>query len=356
MSVTGKRGESGPERVTTRHLQDEDQQLEQSLRPAAWDDYVGQEKVKANLRVFIQGAKARKEALDHLLFYGPPGLGKTTLAYIIASEMGVNIRPTSGPVMERQKDLAAILTNLRERDVLFIDEIHRLNPLVEEALYPAMEDYKLDLIIGQGPSAQIFPLNLPRFTLIGATTRAGLLTSPLLNRFGVVLRLDFYDDTDLFKIVLRSAKILGVSIIDDGASEIARRSRGTPRVANRLLRRVRDFAQVLGDGVITLKVAQMALERLEVDTKGFDEMDRRILQTIIEKFSGGPVGIETLAVAVGEEKETIEDVYEPFLIQVGYLARTPRGRTATRLAFDHFKASPPVGLQGELWQGQQGNG
>ncbi len=351
MSVTEKRGESGPERVTTRHLQGEDQQLEQSLRPVAWDDYVGQEKVKANLQVFIQGAKARKEALDHLLFYGPPGLGKTTLAFIIASEMGVNIRPTSGPVMERQKDLAAILTNLRERDVLFIDEIHRLNPLVEEALYPAMEDYKLDLIIGQGPSAQIFPLNLPRFTLIGATTRAGLLTSPLLNRFGVVLRLDFYDETDLFKIVLRSAKILGVSIIDDGAWEIARRSRGTPRVANRLLRRVRDFAQVLGDGVITLKVAQMALERLEVDTKGFDEMDRRILQTIIEKFSGGPVGIETLAVAVGEEKETIEDVYEPFLIQVGYLARTPRGRTATRLAFDHFKASPPVGLQGELWQG-----
>ncbi len=351
MTVAVKRGESGPERVTARHLQDEDQQLEQSLRPGAWTDYVGQEKVKANLQVFIQGAKTRKEALDHLLFYGPPGLGKTTLAYIIALEMGVNIRATSGPVIERQKDLAAILTNLRERDVLFIDEIHRLNPLVEEALYPAMEDYKLDLIIGQGPSAQIFPLNLPRFTLIGATTRAGLLTSPLLNRFGVVLRLDFYEEADLFKIVLRSAKILGVSIIEDGAWEIARRSRGTPRVANRLLRRVRDFAQVLGDGVITREVAQMALERLEVDTKGFDEMDRRILQTIIEKFSGGPVGIETLAVAVGEEKETIEDVYEPFLIQLGYLARTPRGRTATRLAFDHFKAPPPVGLQGELLQG-----
>ena len=356
MKLPGKRGESGPERVTARHLQDEDQQLEQSLRPRAWDDYVGQEKVKANLRVFIQGANARNEALDHLLFYGPPGLGKTTLAFIIASEMGVNIRATSGPVVERQKDLAAILTNLRERDVLFIDEIHRLNPLVEEALYPAMEDYKLDLIIGQGPSAQIFPLNLPRFTLIGATTRAGLLTSPLLNRFGVVLRLDFYEEADLFKIVLRSAKILGVSIIEDGAWEIARRSRGTPRVANRLLRRVRDFAQVLRDGIITREVAQMALERLEVDTKGFDEMDRRILQTIIDKFSGGPVGIETLAVAVGEEKETIEDVYEPFLIQLGYLARTPRGRTATRLAFDHFKVSPPVELQGELWQGQGESG
>ncbi len=351
MSVTGKRGESGPERVTTRHLQGEDQQLEQSLRPRAWDDYVGQEKVKANLRVFIQGAKARNEALDHLLFYGPPGLGKTTLAFIIASEMGVSIRPTSGPVIEKQKDVAAILSNLQERDVLFIDEIHRLNPVVEEALYPAMEDYKLDLIIGQGPSAQTYRLNLPRFTLIGATTRAGLLTSPLLNRFGVVQRLDFYDEADLFKIVNRSAKILDVSIMEDGAREIARRSRGTPRVANRLLRRVRDFAQVEGDGLITKQVAEGALKRLDVDEKGFDEMDRRILQTIIEKFSGGPVGIETLAVAVGEEKETIEDVYEPFLIQVGYLARTPRGRTATRLAFDHFKASPPVGLQGELWQG-----
>ena len=352
MTTAAKRGESGPERVTTRRLQDEDQQLEQSLRPREWDDYVGQEKVKANLQVFIKGAKARKEALDHLLFYGPPGLGKTTLAFIIAGKLGVNIKTTSGPVIERQKDLAAILSSLRERDVLFIDEIHRLNPSVEETLYPAMEDYKLDLIIGQGPSAQTYPLSLPHFTLIGATTRAGLLTSPLLNRFGVVQRLDFYEETDLFKIVLRSAKILGVSIFEDGAWEIARRSRGTPRIANRLLRRVRDFAQVLGDGVITREVAQSALERLEVDTKGFDEMDRRILQTIIEKFSGGPVGIETLAVAVGEEKETIEDVYEPFLIQLGFLARTPRGRTVTRLAFEHFNVSPPVGLQGELWQEQ----
>lgn len=343
--------ESGRERVANRQLQDEDQELEQSLRPKVWDDYIGQDKVKANLHIFVQGAKARREPLDHLLFYGPPGLGKTSLASIIASEMGVSIRVTSGPVIERQKDLAAILSNLREQDVLFIDEIHRLNPLVEETLYPAMEDYRLDLIIGQGPSAQSYRLKLPRFTLIGATTRAGLLASPLLNRFGVVQRLDFYDETDLFRIILRSTKILGVSIVEDGAWEIARRSRGTPRVANRLLRRVRDFAQVLGDGVITREVAQTALERLEVDTNGFDEMDRRILHTIIDKFGGGPVGIDTLAVAVGEEKDTIEDVYEPFLIQQGFLARTPRGRTVTRLAFDHFKIPRPAELQGELWHG-----
>jgi Holliday junction DNA helicase RuvB len=351
MTTAKQKQESGRERVANRQLQDEDQELEQSLRPKAWDDYIGQEKVKANLQVFVRGAKARKEPLDHLLFYGPPGLGKTSLAFMIASEMGVNIRVTSGPVIERQKDLAAILSNLREQDVLFIDEIHRLNPLVEETLYPAMEDYRLDLIIGQGPSAQSYRLKLPRFTLIGATTRAGLLASPLLNRFGVVQRLDFYDETDLFRIVLRSAQILGVSIMEDGAWEIARRSRGTPRIVNRLLRRVRDFAQVLGDGVITREVAQSALERLEVDTNGFDEMDRRILYTIIEKFAGGPVGIETLAVAVGEEKDTIEDVYEPFLIQQGFLARTPRGRTVTRLAFDHFKLPRPAELQGELWQG-----
>ncbi|MBI2884345.1 MAG: Holliday junction branch migration DNA helicase RuvB [Candidatus Methylomirabilis oxyfera] len=351
MTTAKQKQESGRERVANRQLQDEDQELEQSLRPQAWDDYIGQEKVKANLQVFVRGAKARREPLDHLLFYGPPGLGKTSLAFMIASEMGVSIRVTSGPVIERQKDLAAILSSLREQDVLFIDEIHRLNPLVEETLYPAMEDYRLDLIIGQGPSAQSYRLKLPRFTLIGATTRAGLLASPLLNRFGVVQRLDFYDETDLFRIVLRSAQILGVSIMEDGAWEIARRSRGTPRIVNRLLRRVRDFAQVLGDGVITREVAQSALERLEVDTNGFDEMDRRILHTIIEKFAGGPVGIETLAVAVGEEKDTIEDVYEPFLIQQGFLARTPRGRTVTRLAFDHFKLPRPAELQGELWQG-----
>jgi len=337
--------------ITTRQRLAEDQQVEQTLRPTRWEDYVGQQKVKENLHVFIQGAKARKEALDHVLFYGPPGLGKTTLAYIIASELGVNIRPTSGPVIERPKDLAAILSNLRERDVLFIDEIHRLNPTVEETLYPAMEDYKLDLIIGQGPSAQTYKLNLPHFTLIGATTRAGLLTPPLRDRFGVVQRLDFYGDEDLLKIVTRSAAILNVSITPDGALELAKRSRGTPRVANRLLRRVRDFAQVLGDGTIDQRVARHALERLDVDERGFDEMDRRILQTIIEKFSGGPVGIETLAVAVGEERDTIEDVYEPFLIQLGFLARTPRGRTATQLAYAHFKTPPPAGGQGELWSG-----
>lgn len=346
-------GSGMTDRLTTRQRLEEDQQVEQTLRPTRWDEYVGQEKIKDNLQVFIQGARARNEALDHVLFYGPPGLGKTTLAYIIASELGVNIRPTSGPVVERPKDLAAILSNLRERDVLFVDEIHRLNPTVEETLYPAMEDYKLDLIIGQGPSAQTYKLTLPHFTLVGATTRAGLLTSPLRDRFGVVLRLDFYGDLDLAKIVRRSASILNVSITDEGAAELAKRSRGTPRVANRLLRRVRDFAQVLGDGTIDRRVAQDALTRLDVDERGFDEMDRRILQTIIEKFSGGPVGIETLAVAVGEERGTIEDVYEPFLIQLGFLARTPRGRTATRLAYSHFQIPPPPAPQGELWSGGQ---
>jgi Holliday junction DNA helicase RuvB len=337
-----------PDRITTRQRLEEDSQVEQTLRPGRWDDYVGQAKVKENLHVFIQGARARGEALDHVLFYGPPGLGKTTLAYIIAAELGVNIRPTSGPVIERPKDLAAILSNLRERDVLFIDEIHRLNPNVEETLYPAMEDYKLDLIIGQGPSAQTYKLNLPHFTLIGATTRAGLLTSPLRDRFGVVQRLDFYTDADLVRIVTRSAAILGVAITGEGAWELARRSRGTPRVANRLLRRVRDFAQVLGDGTIDEAMARDGLNRLDVDHRGFDEMDRRILQTLIQKFSGGPVGIETLSVAVGEEKDTIEDVYEPFLIQLGFLARTPRGRTATALAYAHFGLTPPA-PQGELW-------
>jgi len=337
--------------ITAEQNEDDDIQLDRSLRPIRFQDFVGQDRIKENLGVFITAAKARREALDHVLFCGPPGLGKTTLANIIAHELGVNIKSTSGPVLERAGDLAAILTNLEDHDVLFIDEIHRLNPLVEETLYPAMEDYKLDLIIGQGPSAQTYRLKLPRFTLIGATTRAGLLSSPLHNRFGVVQRLDFYDATNLFRIVLRSAKILGVSIVEDGAWEIARRSRGTPRIANRLLRRVRDFAQVLGDGVITREVARGALERLEVDTIGFDEMDRRILHTIIEKFAGGPVGIETIAVAVGEEKETIEDVYEPFLIQQGFLARTPRGRTVTRLAFDHFNLPRPAESQGELWHG-----
>ena len=340
------------DRVTTRQRLAEDQQVEQTLRPTRWEDYVGQAKVKENLHVFIQGARTRNEALDHVLFSGPPGLGKTTLANIIAAELGVNILSTSGPVLERPKDLASILSNLRERDVLFVDEIHRLTPTVEETLYPAMEDYKLDLILGQGPTAQTYKLTLPHFTLIGATTRAGLLTSPLRDRFGVVLRLDFYSEADLVQIVSRSAGILNVTITSDGAFELARRSRGTPRVANRLLRRVRDFAQVLGDGTIDQQVAHHALDRLDVDERGFDEMDRRILQTIIEKFSGGPVGIETIAVAVSEERDTIEDVYEPFLIQLGFLARTPRGRVVTRLAYTHFGLVPPAGAQGELWSGR----
>jgi holliday junction DNA helicase RuvB len=341
------------ERVTTRQCLAEDQQVEQTLRPTRWDEYVGQQQVKDNLQVFIQGARSRNEALDHVLISGPPGLGKTTLANIIASELGVNILSTSGPVLDRPKDLAPILSsNLRERDVLFVDEIHRLNPTVEETLYPAMEDYKLDLMIGQGPGAQTYKLTLPHFTLIGATTRAGLLTSPLRDRFGVVLRLDFYTEADLVQIVSRSARILNVGLTGDGAAELARRSRGTPRIANRLLRRVRDFAQVEGDGTIDRRVAHDALNRLNVDERGFDEMDRRILQTVIEKFSGGPVGIETLAVAVSEERDTIEDVYEPFLIQLGFLARTPRGRIVTRLAYAHFGLVPPAGAQGELWSGR----
>ncbi len=337
------------ESVTTRRLLEEERQAEQTLRPTAWDDYVGQASVKENMRVFIEGARGRKEALDHVLLYGPPGLGKTTLAYIIASELGVSIRPTAAPVIDRPKDLAAILTNLRERDVLFIDEIHRLQAAVEETLYPAMEDYRLDLIIGQGPAAQAYKLQLPKFTLIGATTRAGLLTAPLRDRFGVVQRLDFYSPEDLFLILRRSAVILGVEVTEGGARELARRARGTPRVANRLLRRVRDFAQVLGDGVVDEGVATKALERLDVDEYGFDAMDRRILDTIIRKFNGGPVGIETLAVAVSEERDTIEDLYEPFLIQAGFLARTPRGRTATLLAYAHLKVAPPPSPQGDLF-------
>ena len=339
------------DRITARTQLTEDQQVEQTLRPTRWDEYVGQQQVKDNLQIFIQGARTRNESLDHVLISGPPGLGKTTLANIIASELGVNILPTAGPVLERPKDLAAILSNLRERDVLFVDEIHRLNPTVEETLYPAMEDYKLDLILGQGPSAQTYKLTLAHFTLIGATTRAGLLTSPLRDRFGVVLRLDFYTEADLVQIVTRSARILNVGLTGDGAVELARRSRGTPRIANRLLRRVRDFAQVLGDGMIDQRVAHDSLNRLNVDERGFDEMDRRILQTIIEKFGGGPVGIDTLAVAVSEERGTIEDVYEPFLIQLGFLARTPRGRVATRLAYGHFGLVPPPQTQGELWTG-----
>jgi Holliday junction DNA helicase RuvB len=336
------------EAVTPEKIE-EDVQFENKLRPGSFEDYVGQEQIKGNLRVFIAAARERGEALDHCLLYGPPGLGKTTLAGIIAREMGVSLRSTSGPVIERAGDLAAILTNLEEKDVLFIDEIHRLSHVVEEILYPAMEDFKIDIIIGQGPSARSVKLDLPPFTLIGATTRAGLLTSPLRDRFGVVNRLNFYSDEELATIVERSAGILKVPSRSEGLVEISRRSRGTPRIANRLLRRVRDFAQVDHSGEITREVADRALERLEVDHAGFDSMDRHLLLAIIEKFEGGPVGLETLAAALSEERDTIEDVYEPYLLQQGYLKRTPRGRVATRLAYEHFKKEPPRDDQGRLF-------
>ncbi|MBF0491543.1 MAG: Holliday junction branch migration DNA helicase RuvB [Deltaproteobacteria bacterium] len=317
-------------------LEVEEVEFENSLRPKNLSEYIGQTKVKEKLQIFIEATKRRGEALDHCLFYGPPGLGKTSLAHIIASELGASIKTTSGPVIERAGDLAAILTNLEEKQVLFIDEIHRLNTTVEEILYPAMEDYQLDILIGQGPSAKSIKLNLPQFTLIGATTRAGLLTSPLRDRFGVVMRLDFYSPEELSEIVLRSCKILNLKIDGQGAFEIAKRSRGTPRIVNRLLKRVRDFAEIKAQGFVTLQVAKDALKLLEVDEAGFDHMDRRILLTLIEKFSGGPVGLETLSSSIGEEKDTLEDVYEPFLIQEGYLHRTPRGRIATDRAYLHF--------------------
>jgi Holliday junction DNA helicase RuvB len=309
---------------------------EVSLRPKTLDEYVGQDELKRNLRVFIEAAKARSEALDHVLFHGSPGLGKTSLAHIIANELKVNINSTSGPVIERPGDLAAILTSLQPRDVLFIDEVHRLNHVVEEILYPAMEDFQLDIIIGQGPSARTMKIPLPPFTLVGATTRAGLLTPPLRERFGVVLRVEFYTPEDLRKIVQRSAKLLDIPISEDGAFELSGRSRGTPRVANRLLRRVRDYAQVEAQGVITQEVAKEALDMLGVDGRGLDKMDRHIMLTIIQKFNGGPIGLDTLSAAVSEEKDTLEDVYEPFLIQMGYIKRTPRGRVATKLAYSHF--------------------
>lgn len=328
---------------------DEELYMESTLRPRTLDEYVGQEKAKGNLRIFIDAARQRGEALDHVLLYGPPGLGKTTLANIIASEMGVSIKSTSGPVIERPGDLAAILTNLEAHDVLFIDEIHRLSHVVEEILYPAMEDFQLDIIIGQGPSARTIKLDLPKFTLVGATTRAGLLSSPLRDRFGVISRLEFYTDDELAFIVRRSARILNIGIAEEASLELARRSRGTPRIANRLLRRVRDFAQVLGDGTISEKIIKESLKLLEVDEMGFDNMDRTVLLTIIDKFGGGPVGLDTLAAAICEESDTIEDVIEPFLIQQGFLNRTPRGRVATRAAYLHFGRIPPEAPQGTLF-------
>ncbi|MFA5524511.1 MAG: Holliday junction branch migration DNA helicase RuvB [Tissierellales bacterium] len=324
------------DRIVTRNLTEEDIDVELSLRPKTLNEYIGQFKVKEKLDIFIKAARGRNEPLDHVLLYGPPGLGKTTLANIISNEMGVNIRITSGPAIERAGDLAAILTNLSENDVLFIDEIHRLNRSVEEILYPAMEDYALDIIIGKGPSARSIRLDISKFTLIGATTRAGLLTSPLRDRFGVICKLDLYDIESLKKIVIRSANILGVKIDDDGAEEIAKRSRGTPRIANRLLKRVRDYAEVVENGDVTKYVADKALKLLEVDPLGLDSVDRKLIMTIINNFEGGPVGLDTLSASTGEERTTIEDVYEPFLLQLGFLNRTPRGRVLTKRCYDYF--------------------
>jgi Holliday junction DNA helicase RuvB len=330
------------ERIVTAERMGEEVAIDRAIRPRLLNDYRGQPAVTEQLEIFIPAAKARREALDHLLIFGPPGLGKTTLAHIVANEMKVNLHSTSGPVLEKPGDLAALLTNLEPHDVLFVDEIHRLSPVVEEILYPAMEDHQLDIMIGEGPAARSIKLDLPPFTLIGATTRAGSLTSPLRDRFGIVLRLDFYSSHDLTHIVQRSAHILDVEIDPAGAAEIAKRSRGTPRISNRLLRRVRDYAQVKADGVITAAIASAALKLLNVDNSGFDIMDRRLLQAIIEKFDGGPVGVENLAAAIGEERDTIEDVIEPYLIQQGYLMRTPRGRVATANVYRLFGLQPPA--------------
>ena len=330
-----------PDRLVSAAREDEDAQYEATLRPRRLDEYIGQDRIRENLQVSIAAARKRGEALDHVLLYGPPGLGKTTLAQVIGNELGVTVRSTSGPVLEKPGDLAAMLTNLQQHEVLFIDEIHRMPPSIEEILYPAMEDYELDIVIGQGPGARSVKVPLQTFTLIGATTRAGLLTAPLRSRFGITHRLDFYEAADLEEIVRRSARILGVAIDDEAAREIARRSRGTPRIANRLLRRVRDFAQVRASGQITPEVAMSALKLLEVDEHGFDEVDRRLLRTIIDKFGGGPVGVNTIAAAISEERDAIEDIYEPYLIQIGFLDRTPRGRVATPRAYEYFGLTSP---------------
>jgi Holliday junction DNA helicase RuvB len=347
-SSGSSRAPSGDDRLVTAGRVEDDAQYEAGLRPRSLDEYIGQDRVRDNLHVSIAAARGRKEALDHVLLYGPPGLGKTTLAYVIGNELGVAVRATAGPVLERAGDLVALLTNLQEHEVLFIDEIHRMAPAIEEVLYPAMEDYEVDIIIGSGPSARSVKVPVQKFTLIGATTRAGLLTSPLRARFGIVHRLDFYNEGDIEEIVRRSARILDVAIDAEASTELARRSRGTPRIANRLLRRVRDYAQVRADGKINAEVARAALKLLEVDDHGFDEVDRKLLRTIIDKFSGGPVGINSIAAAISEEKDAIEDMYEPFLIQAGFLDRTPRGRVATARAYEYFGLTAP-GRGSGLW-------